>query len=89
MFELPSLPQEMGEIVVQGLRLGRLLYRRLLNLTTIIAFLGLIPTVAQVWGRHNEVLAKSEELTATEVRIRKELANGLTLNEALAKYGHV
>lgn len=55
MFELPSLPQEMGEIVIQGLRLGRLLYRRLLNLTTIIAFLGLVPTVAQVWGKGDEV----------------------------------
>ena len=55
MFELPSLPQEMGEIVIQGLRLARLLYRRLLNLTTIIAFLGLVPTVAQVWGKGDEV----------------------------------
>jgi 4-hydroxy-4-methyl-2-oxoglutarate aldolase len=35
------------------------------------------------------VLARSEELTATEVRIRRELANGLTLSEALQKFGHV
>lgn len=35
------------------------------------------------------VLARSEELTATEVRIRQELANGLTLSQALDKYGHV
>ena len=55
MFELPSLPQEMGEIVIQGLRLGRLAYRRLLNLTTVIAFLSLIPTVVQVWGKGDDV----------------------------------
>ncbi|HEY5348498.1 MAG TPA: RraA family protein [Candidatus Lustribacter sp.] len=35
------------------------------------------------------VLARAEELTATEVRIRAELANGLSLSEALQKYGHV
>jgi 4-hydroxy-4-methyl-2-oxoglutarate aldolase len=35
------------------------------------------------------VLARAEELTATEVRIRQELANGLSLSEALRKYGHV
>lgn len=35
------------------------------------------------------VLARAEELTATEVRIRQELANGLSLSEALQKYGHV
>ena len=35
------------------------------------------------------VLARSEELTATEVLIRKELASGLTLGDALAKFGHV
>ncbi|HEY3643829.1 MAG TPA: hypothetical protein VGM16_00710 [Gammaproteobacteria bacterium] len=55
MFELPSLPQEMGEIVIQGLRLGRLAYRRLFNLTTMIAFLSLIPTVVQVWGKGDDV----------------------------------
>jgi 4-hydroxy-4-methyl-2-oxoglutarate aldolase len=36
-----------------------------------------------------EVLAKAEELTQKEVQIRAELAKGLTLAEALAKYGHV
>jgi 4-hydroxy-4-methyl-2-oxoglutarate aldolase len=35
------------------------------------------------------VLVRSEELTQTEVRIRAELASGLTLAEALQKYGHV
>jgi len=36
-----------------------------------------------------EVLAKAEELTRTEIKIREELAKGLTLNEALVRYGHV
>lgn len=36
-----------------------------------------------------EVLAVAEELTEKEVQIRAELAKGLTLAEALAKYGHV
>jgi hypothetical protein len=53
--ELPSLPREMGEIVIQGLRLGRFAYRRLLNLSTVIAFLSLIPTVVQVWGKGDDV----------------------------------
>ena len=53
MFELASLPQELGEIVLQGLRLGALTFRRLFSLTTIIAFLGLIPTVVLVWGAND------------------------------------
>lgn len=35
------------------------------------------------------VLAEAERLTRTEVAIRAELANGLSLADALAKYGHV
>jgi 4-hydroxy-4-methyl-2-oxoglutarate aldolase len=35
------------------------------------------------------VLEQAERLTQTEVRIREELANGLTLERALAKFGHV
>ena len=35
------------------------------------------------------VLARSEKLTATEVLIRAELANGMTLSQALEKFGHV
>ena len=35
------------------------------------------------------VLAESEALTATEIRIREELSNGLTLAQALERYGHV
>jgi len=62
-FELPSLPQEMGEIIIQGLRLGRLAYRRLLNLTTVIAFLGLIPTVVELWGKGDDVSFEMPEPT--------------------------
>ena len=36
-----------------------------------------------------EVLQRAEALGAREVRIRAELANGLSLSEALAKFGHV
>lgn len=36
-----------------------------------------------------QVLAEAERLTATEVAIRTQLSEGLTLAEALAKYGHV
>ena len=36
-----------------------------------------------------EVLSKSEELTQKEVRIREELAKGLSLADALAQFGHV
>lgn len=35
------------------------------------------------------VLAEAERLTRTEVAIRAELASGLSLADALAKYGHV
>jgi regulator of RNase E activity RraA len=36
-----------------------------------------------------KVLVESEALTATEIRIREELSNGLTLAQALERYGHV
>lgn len=36
-----------------------------------------------------DVLAKAEELTQKEVEIRAELEKGLSLADALAKYGHV
>lgn len=55
MFELASLPQEMGEIVLQGIRLGRLSFRRLFNLTSILAFLELVPTIVLVWGTGDQV----------------------------------
>jgi len=35
------------------------------------------------------VLSKAEELTQMEVQIRAEIAKGLSLADALAKYGHV
>ena len=54
MFELASTPQDLGDIVLQGIHLGRLAYRRLFTLTTVLAFLGLIPTMVQVWGAHDE-----------------------------------
>jgi regulator of RNase E activity RraA len=37
----------------------------------------------------DEVLQRAEELGAREVQIRSELADGLSLSEALAKFGHV
>jgi 4-hydroxy-4-methyl-2-oxoglutarate aldolase len=40
-------------------------------------------------GIVEKVLVEAEKLTASEVSIRKELANGLTLADALKKYGHV
>jgi 4-hydroxy-4-methyl-2-oxoglutarate aldolase len=36
-----------------------------------------------------QVLVEAEKLTQTEVKIREELAKGLSLNEALARFGHV
>ena len=36
-----------------------------------------------------EVLERAEALTATEVQIRAELSSGLTLADALKKFGHV
>jgi hypothetical protein len=35
------------------------------------------------------VLERAEELGAREAQIRTELAGGLSLSEALAKFGHV
>ncbi|HSN17895.1 MAG TPA: hypothetical protein VLV87_06755 [Gammaproteobacteria bacterium] len=54
MFELASTPQDLGDIIIQGVRLGRLAYRRLFTLTSVLAFLGLVPTMVQVWGAHDE-----------------------------------
>ena len=36
-----------------------------------------------------QVLERAEELGTREVQIRSELAGGLSLSEALAKFGHV
>lgn len=54
MFELASLPQDMGQIVVQGIALGRLAFRRLFMLSTCLAFLSLLPTAVMVWGASDE-----------------------------------
>jgi 4-hydroxy-4-methyl-2-oxoglutarate aldolase len=40
-------------------------------------------------GCMEEVLSKAEELTQKEVQIRAEIARGLSLADALTKYGHV
>ena len=50
MFELASTPRDLGEILQQGIGLGRLAYRRLFMLTSVIAFLGVVPTACLVWG---------------------------------------
>jgi len=55
MYELASVPQEMGEIVVQGIRLGRMTFRRLFTVSSVLAFMGLIPTVILVWGKGDDV----------------------------------
>lgn len=57
MFELASTPRDLGEILVQGLRLGRLAFRRLFMLTSLLAFLALIPTVSLVWGAGDATIA--------------------------------
>ena len=64
MFELASTPQDLGDIILQGIRLGRLAYRRLFTLTTLLAFLGLIPTMVQVWGARDEVSFDYQTLDA-------------------------
>ena len=50
MFELASTPRDLGEILVQGIQLGRMAFRRLFMLTSLLAFLSLVPTVCLVWG---------------------------------------
>jgi len=57
MFELASTPRDLGEILVQGIQLGRLAFRRLFMLTSLLAFLGLVPTVCLVWGAGDEPIS--------------------------------
>lgn len=57
MFELASTPRDLGEVLLQGLRLGRLAFRRLFMLTSLLAFLALIPTVSLVWGAGDATIA--------------------------------
>jgi regulator of RNase E activity RraA len=40
-------------------------------------------------GIAEQVLERAETLGAREVAIRKELAGGLSLSDALTKFGHV
>lgn len=54
MFELASTPQEVGDIVLQGLALGRRAYWRLFTLTSLLAFLNLMPVLSQVWGKGDQ-----------------------------------
>ena len=50
MFELASTPSDLGEILVQGVKLGQQAFRRLFMLTSLMAFLGIVPTACLVWG---------------------------------------
>ena len=50
MFELASTPRDLGDIFLQGIALGRLAFRRLFMLTSLTAFLGIVPTAYLVWG---------------------------------------
>lgn len=49
MFPLAAAPQALGEILLQGLTLGRLLFRQLFMLTSLWMFLGLIPVIFLAW----------------------------------------
>ena len=64
MFEPASMPQDLGDIMLQGIRLGRMAYRRLFTLTSILAFLGLIPTAVQTWGVRDQVSFDFQTLEA-------------------------
>ena len=60
MFELASTPRDLGEILVQGITLGRLAFRRLFMLTSLLAFLGLVPTACLVWGTGDAVISLTQ-----------------------------
>jgi 4-hydroxy-4-methyl-2-oxoglutarate aldolase len=40
-------------------------------------------------GHVDEVLAEAEKLTATEVKVRQALRDGMSLAECLERFGHV
>src|SRR5690242_20371322 len=50
MFELASTPQDLGEIVVQGMALGRLAFRRLFMLSSLMALAYILRTACLVWN---------------------------------------
>lgn len=62
MFELASGPRDLGEILVQGIQLGRLAFRRLFMLMSFITFLGVIPTFCLVWGAGDQTFGYQEML---------------------------
>ncbi len=62
MFELAGTPRELGDIFLQGITLGRLAYRRLFMLTSLIAFLGIVPTAYLVWGTGDTVMTYEQLL---------------------------
>lgn len=66
MFELASTPRDLGEILVHGLQLGRLAFRRLFMLTSLLAFLGLIPTFCLVWGAGDASISMANLSEMTE-----------------------
>jgi hypothetical protein len=50
MFELASTPQDLGEIIVQGIALGRLAFRRLFMLSSLMALVYILRTACLVWS---------------------------------------
>ena len=68
MFELASTPRDLGEILVQGVRLGQLAFRRLFMLTSLLAFLSLVPTVCLVWGTGDAVISLTQMVDALSGR---------------------
>lgn len=62
MYELANGPRDLGEILVQGIRLGHLAFRRLFMLMTLITFLGVIPTFCLVWGAGDRTFGYQEIL---------------------------
>jgi len=60
MFELASTPRDLGEILVQGIQLGRLAFRRLFMLTSMLAFLSLVPTACLVWGAGDQTISMTD-----------------------------
>lgn len=49
MFEPATAPQTLGELLIQGIALGRVAFRRLFMFTTLLAFIGIVPTAWLVW----------------------------------------
>lgn len=62
MFELASGPRDLGEILVQGIQLGRLAFHRLFMLMSLITFLGVLPTFCLVWGAGDQIFGYQEML---------------------------